>query len=432
MSVSWASLLEDASQTANAQNGAKNILILGDEGVGKTTLVSKLQGRKGVAEDRPLGTGMEYTYFDVKDEESEDVSERMGCFVLNGTADASYMLQLVMTPELISDALVMMVVDLSRPWLIMDSLEKWSNAIGEHLEPFISSDKMEALKAKRVKAFQTFVETLQEGIDGKKEGAAEEEVVLDLDEGVLETNYGIPMIVVATKSDAIESLMQDQDYKQEHLDFIQLHIRRFCLKHGAALVYLGKAGKNKEPLYRSLLSAAYEKPLNVANNISDNDAIFVPSGWDNPNKINVLTDSFQNIKVDDAYADQIKDQSSSFGGNTAANVEAEDVQEFLKKQQPLLGAKIKEAPEPAKPTPATTANPVRPRVTSAGGAGAKPSARPAARAATPGKTPSKAGAKPGGKGDGQNQDVLADFFNSLLQKKGGAGGSTKSRPPASS
>ena len=56
-----------------------------------------------------------------------------------------------------------------------------------------------------VKAFQTFVETLQEGIDGKKEGAAEEEVVLDLDEGVLETNYGIPMIVVATKSDAIES-----------------------------------------------------------------------------------------------------------------------------------------------------------------------------------------------------------------------------------
>ena len=116
------------------------------------------------------------------------------------------------------------------------------------------------------------------------------------------------------------------------------------------MVYLGKAGKNKEPLYRSLLSAAYEKPLNVANNISDNDAIFVPSGWDNPNKINVLTDSFQNIKVDDAYADQIKDQSSSFGGNTAANVEAEDVQEFLKKQQPLLGAKIKEAPEPAKPT----------------------------------------------------------------------------------
>ena len=76
-----------------------------------------------------------------------------------------------------------------------------------------------------MKAFQTFVETLQEGIDGKKEGAAEEEVVLDLDEGVLETNYGIPMIVVATKSDAIESLMQDQDYKQEHLDFIQLHIR---------------------------------------------------------------------------------------------------------------------------------------------------------------------------------------------------------------
>ena len=31
MSVSWASLLEDASQTANAQNGAKNILILGED-----------------------------------------------------------------------------------------------------------------------------------------------------------------------------------------------------------------------------------------------------------------------------------------------------------------------------------------------------------------------------------------------------------------
>lgn len=182
-------------------------------------------------------------------------------------------------------------------------------------------------------------------------------------------------------------------------------------------MYLGKAGKNKEPLYRSLLSAAYDKPRNAAANISDNDAIFVPSGWDNPNKINVLTDSFQNIKVDDAYADQIKDQSSSFGGNTAANVEAEDVQEFLKKQQPLLGAKVKEAPESggervggSKPTPAVAANPVRTRVTSAGGTGAKPAVRSTpARASTPGKTPSKTGAKPGAKGDGQNQDVLAEY-----------------------
>lgn len=425
MSVTWASLLEDASQNANSTTQAKNILVLGDEGVGKSTLVAKLQGRKSVPEDRPLGTGMEYSYFDVKDEESEDVIERMGCFVMNGSADASYMLQLVVTPELLKNVLVMMVVDLSRPWLIMDSLEKWSNALGEHLEPFASNEQMEKIKSDRVKAFQTYRE---DGIDGKKE-STEEEVVLDLDEGVLETNFGLPIIVAVTKSDSVESLSADFDYHQEHLDFIQLHIRRFCLKHGAALVYVGKGAKNREPLYRSLLHAAYNKPLNIKPNIADNDAIFVPCGWDNPTKINVLTDSFQSIKVDDGFNDQIKDQSSSMNVNSSPTVEAEDVQEFLKKQQPLLGAPqarpANDAPPAtsSRPAPAATTSNTRP--VRAVGAAARPtsSAAPSASGSTPTRSATRTSSRPPAGGNDGNQDVLADFFNSLLQKKGTGGGS---------
>lgn len=62
----------------------------------------------------------------------------------------------------------------------------------------------------------------------------------------MQVNLGIPLLVVATKSDAQVKLEQDLGYRQEKLDFISLHLRNFAMKHGASLVYSGKAGKNKE------------------------------------------------------------------------------------------------------------------------------------------------------------------------------------------
>ncbi len=42
----------------------------GDEGAGKSSLIARLQGRKHANEEFAQGTGLEYSYMDVKDEDS--------------------------------------------------------------------------------------------------------------------------------------------------------------------------------------------------------------------------------------------------------------------------------------------------------------------------------------------------------------------------
>lgn len=53
-------------------------LPLGDEGSGKSSFIARLQGRRYNPEDQLLGTGLEYTYLDVRDEESEGTLAKNG------------------------------------------------------------------------------------------------------------------------------------------------------------------------------------------------------------------------------------------------------------------------------------------------------------------------------------------------------------------
>jgi dynein light intermediate chain 1 len=50
---------------------AFSLALTGDEGSGKSSFISRLQGRRYNADDQLLGTGLEYTYLDVRDEETE-------------------------------------------------------------------------------------------------------------------------------------------------------------------------------------------------------------------------------------------------------------------------------------------------------------------------------------------------------------------------
>ncbi|PKU33714.1 cytoplasmic dynein 1 light intermediate chain 2 isoform x2 [Limosa lapponica baueri] len=58
----------------------------------------------------------------------------------------------------------------------------------------------------------------------------DDSVILPLGADTLTCNLGIPVVVVCTKCDAISVLEKEHDYRDEHFDFIQSHIRRFCLQ----------------------------------------------------------------------------------------------------------------------------------------------------------------------------------------------------------
>lgn len=429
----WHSILSDvASHTASRRLPPKDLLVLGDEGAGKSSLIFRLQGRKQLVEESTQGTGLEYTFLDVKDEDSgEDVIGRLGVYTLDGSTDHRTLLQFVVSKETLENIVVVIVLDYLRPWTMLQSLEHWMKTLEAHLQS-LGSPKLEELQKKMVCEYQQ----LSEG--GTIAPEDKDDIMLPLEEGVLSCNLGLPVIVVCNKSDGASHLEKDMDYRNEHLDFIQMHLRKACLRYGAALLYNGKDGRTRETLVKYIFHRAYGFPFSGKANIAERDSIFVPTGWDSHKKIAMLHAGLKAMAPNDAFEDHIVSLQPRKAG-PSRDAEAEDEQEFLRKQQAQLATNPKEA-EPARrsvaaPAPAAPASAPRtssplpsarpssataplPSVSpSAPSAGARLSAAPVS-ATPPAATAGKDG-KPAA-GTPQNTDVLAQFFNSLLKKPGGA------------
>uniref|UniRef100_A0AAY5KFW0 Dynein light intermediate chain n=1 Tax=Esox lucius TaxID=8010 RepID=A0AAY5KFW0_ESOLU len=334
----WTLILSEVSTRSSSKlPSGKNILVFGEDGSGKTTLMAKLQG----AEHNKKGRGLEYLYLNVHDED----------------------------------------IDV-------------------------------------VKAFQEYTEP--EGADpaspqrrGPPAGGDDEGVVLPLGDNVLTHNLGIHVLVVCTKCDAVSVLEKEHDYREEHFDFIQSHIRRFCLQYGAALIYTSvKEEKNLDHLYKYIVHKTYDFQFTTPALVVEKDAILIPSGWDNEKKIAILHENFTTVRPEDPFEDFIiKPPIRKLVHDKEIN--AEDEQVFLMKQQSLL------AKQPATPTRGTTESP---------GRAASGSPRPTGRtgptnvaSVSPMTTVKKP--DPNMKGAAANEGVLANFFNSLLSKKTGAPGS---------
>ncbi|XP_075571020.1 cytoplasmic dynein 1 light intermediate chain 2 isoform X4 [Pelecanus crispus] len=333
----WSSILSEVSTRSRSKlPSGKNILVFGDDGSGKTTLMAKIQG----AEHGKKGRGLEYLYLNIHDEDRDVIKE-----------------------------------------------------------------------------FQEYVEP-EEGYQGSPQrrgpssGQEDERVSLPLGENVLTHNLGIPVLVVCTKCDAVSVLEKEHDYREEHFDFIQSHIRRFCLQYGAALIYTSvKEEKNLDLLYKYIVHKTYGFQFTTPALVVEKDAVFIPAGWDNEKKIAILHENFTTVKPEDAYEDFIvKPPVRKLVHDK--ELAAEDEQVFLMKQQSFL------AKQPATPTRASE-SPARgpagsPRTQGRAGPANVPSASPITSVKKP---------DPNIKNNAASEGVLASFFNSLLSKKTGSPGS---------
>uniref|UniRef100_A0A3B5MU32 Dynein light intermediate chain n=1 Tax=Xiphophorus couchianus TaxID=32473 RepID=A0A3B5MU32_9TELE len=365
-------------------------LYLGEVGSGKTTLVAKLQG----IEEYMKGRGLEYLYFSVHDDDIDDYT-RCNAWVLDGDLYHKGLQGVAVPVGSIEDTLLLITVDMSRPWTALDSLQKWAAVAREHIDKLrVAPEKLRELEHKIVKQFQEYTEP-GSGEDGTPQRRSDEEegVLLPLGDNTLTHNLGIPVVVVCTKCDAISTLEKEHDYRDEHLDFIQSHIRHFCLQYGASLLYTSvKEMKNLDILYKYLVHRLYGFPFHCSAQVVERDAVFIPSGWDNEKKIAILHENFQTLKPDDSYEDVVVKPPVRKIVHEK-EIQAEDDQVFLVKLQTLL------AKQPA----VTAGRPVvtgRPQVH-------REQAIDVLIIYTTGQT---------------SEGVLANFFNSLLTKKAGTGG----------
>ncbi|XP_014210969.1 cytoplasmic dynein 1 light intermediate chain 1 isoform X2 [Copidosoma floridanum] len=411
----WSSIL---AQVQNSNNNKlpnnKNVLVLGDNESGKTTLIAKLQG----VEDPKKGSGLEYAYIDVRDEYRDDQT-RLSVWVLDGDPGHTNLLKFALNAKKFPHTLVMLVAAMTTPWAILDQLQFWSRVLGDHIDKIAADndefkETWQECRQKIIKKWQDYTEPgddLDPGSPMRRTSRNLDDESVDnlpLPEGVLTTNLGLDIVVVITKTDYMTTLEKEHDYRDEQFDFMQQWIRKFCLQYGAGLFYTSvKEDKNCDLLYKYLTHRIYSLPFRTPALVVEKDAVLIPAGWDNMKKISILHENLQLMKPDDYYRDVIVQPPSNRKSVTRqVEVQAEDEQAFLARQQEaLMGLK-----DPSRSP--TTRNQV----------------------ASPNKKldPKSTGSTPSGEG------VLANFFNSLLHKKtmsspGGPGspGSIGASPPKS-
>uniref|UniRef100_A0A3B4BHA7 Dynein light intermediate chain n=1 Tax=Periophthalmus magnuspinnatus TaxID=409849 RepID=A0A3B4BHA7_9GOBI len=383
----WSTILSEVSTHSRSKLPAgKNVLVMGEVGSGKTTLVAKLQG----VEEYMKGRGLEYLYFSVHDDDIDDHT-RCNAWVLDGDLYHKGLQGVAIPVDALSDTLLLITVDMSRPWNALDSLQKWAAVAREHIDKLrVPPETLRELEHKIVKQFQEYTEP-GSGEDGtpQRRNEDEESILLPLGDNTLTHNLGIPVMVVCTKCDAISTLEKEHDYRDEHLDFIQSHVRHFCLQYGASLVYTSvKEMKNLDVLYKYLVHRLYGFPFHCPAQVVERDAVFIPSGWDNEKKIAILHENFQTVKADDSFEDVIVKPP------VRKVLRQSYIKYSLLAKQPAVTT--------GRPVDTTSRAPTgSPRTSNRSAAANVANAMPQA-----GQT---------------SEGVLANFFNSLLTKKAGSG-----------
>merc|ERR1712205_79564 len=210
----WKEILSGASSTL-ASTEPKTLIVLGDEGVGKGSLINSLR-RSG--SEQGTRTALEYTYIDPFGEEEGELAPRLNVWKLNG-AEQHQLLQFALNPQMLLSTVVMVVVDFSKPWTFQASVEEWLRLLREQLLAAYDECPEAGLEQQHQAAlsrfFQNYVEPPKDGSKVASFSSAQpdasglaggDDIMLPLGEGTLTKNLGIPIILVCNKTDTMSAM----------------------------------------------------------------------------------------------------------------------------------------------------------------------------------------------------------------------------------
>ncbi|CAH8653252.1 unnamed protein product [Heterobilharzia americana] len=214
-----------------------------------------------------------------KDEDRDDQTN-LNVWILDGNPIHSHLLKFAINEESFGDCYIMICVSMARPWDIVDNLKKWASILEEHirrlsipeeniceyktsvfhhfcnyLEPDVTpslstvhqSDALPVdMHRKLYKMHPASAFLLSNTLDSSTPPAKDVEPVnitvkSSRDGNTLCNNLGVPLVVVVTKTDTMSTLEKEHQLTEEHFDFIQMHVRRFCLscKYSSILLLVG-------------------------------------------------------------------------------------------------------------------------------------------------------------------------------------------------
>ena len=144
---------------------------------------------------------------------------KLSVWVPDGDGASTNLLKFALNEQNFEHTMVAFVVSMNTPWSIMDSLEKWSAILTDHIKKLnISSVKKEEYIKKQYRTFQFYQDpdekelALQASMGGKKSSGKSKTVdintnntdiddntLLPLDPLILSKNLGLPVMVIVTK-----------------------------------------------------------------------------------------------------------------------------------------------------------------------------------------------------------------------------------------
>ncbi|KAK8815744.1 hypothetical protein WA538_004868 [Blastocystis sp. DL] len=175
-------------------------------------------------------------------------------------------------------------VDFKEAPNIMNELTKWYDVIADFAHS-LPSEVQEALQKRWMNSLLSFV---QNSTDRKE--SETEALPSVLPRGLLETNLGIPVMVVCTHTDVIVIVLHSSHTQAKSktltslkVDFIQHALRSHCLFYGSSLIYLNTATRtNLSIATNHVLSILFPGTfVSPPPNFSSQDEVFIPAGSDN-------------------------------------------------------------------------------------------------------------------------------------------------------
>lgn len=295
----WTQILSEVTANAASNSAQGSITFLGSRQCGKSMLLSRLEKREAPGR----GAALEYHFLNVHTDFRDasyayqlatagagvapGESVTLPVWVLDGEEVFAPLMKFALTTPL-SRNVVVLCASMREPGAIVSSLKKWARIVESQIQSFF--DKTAIVDARKAQElfWQEYVEPLDSSMQSDKIPSMEtEHVLLPLDQNVLTRNMGAALVVVLTKCDVVHTELSD-----EQLDRIQYHVRKFCMAHGAALVYTSaKEEKNTALLYKYLIHRVCGMPFTTPAQVVDKDSIFVPAGWDNDKKLEIIKDT---------------------------------------------------------------------------------------------------------------------------------------------
>uniref|UniRef100_A0A6U3CJL6 Dynein light intermediate chain n=1 Tax=Lotharella globosa TaxID=91324 RepID=A0A6U3CJL6_9EUKA len=280
----WEALLRRAIQRRVYTDST--LIVLGDTNCGKSSLLKSFQG---IVRNQEHPYVADYSYIKVKNRHEVDSDETLAHMAV-WQLDKPSRKELIPTflkSSGLERAVFMVVLDLSQPWNIDESLKTWlkvAEDISKQLMKEMEDEEAKALKMKVSRYVQTFTDvSMRDNTEAKDLNVLPGETKID--PYMPDINTGTPLIVVGAKGDYFSNYLQKSSTAGDRFEFASRRLRQAALKYGASLIFTSVAGEGtnmqllQDYIFHRMYGFEMKQPANAACTV-DSFGLYIPSGFD--------------------------------------------------------------------------------------------------------------------------------------------------------